>query len=348
MKRLITSFAVLLCSLLTTFAQYSGSGNGTEEDPYLVFNENQLSQMVNFLNQEGVVFKLMKDLDLTNWIVENNPSQGWVPVGVASSPFKGKFLGNNHKISGLSIKRSTEDNVGFFGYLDGAIIQDLTVEGFVVSGKNNVGGIAGQSISSTISDVSITLTGAAGLTGQENVGGFVGNVTSTTLSICSTTIGGSGVTGSNNVGGFAGKVTNGTFNDFNANTLVNATTLAGGVIGTVSGGTYQDGNAVGDITVKQGSAGGFAGMGNNYEITDIKVVGNIQCEASGCVVGGMVATSEGTAILTNCTSIGNLSAQENGDVGAGALGGTIGFIKGGSSVTLNSCFSKGKLNHTGN
>ena len=317
MKRFLTSATFLICSLLTTFAQFSGSGNGTEDDPYLIYNENQLSQMVNFLNQEGVVFKLMKDLNLTNWITENNPSQGWMPVGVTSSPFKGKFLGNNHKISGLSIKRSTEENVGFFGYLDGAIIQDLTVEGSVVSGKNYVGGIAGQSVSSTISNVSITLTGAAG------------------------------VTGSNNVGGFAGKVTNGTFNGFNANTMVNATTLAGGLIGTVSGGTYQNGNAEGNITVTQGSAGGFAGKGNNYEITDIQVVGNIQCTASGCVVGGMVATSESTAKLTNCTVIGNLSAQESDNVGAGALGGALGFIKGGSSVTLNTCFSKGKLNHTG-
>ena len=347
MKRLLTSLAVLLSSLLTTFAQYSGSGNGTEEDPYLIFNENQLSQMVNFLNQEGVVFKLMKDLDLTNWIAENNPSQGWVPVGVESSPFKGKFLGNNHKISGFSIKRSTEGNVGFFGYLNGAIIQDITIEGSVVSGKNYVGGIAGQSVSSTISNVNITLTGATGITGQENVGGFVGNISSSAISSCSATIGGTGVTGSKNVGGFAGKVTNGTFNDFNAYTAVNATSLAGGVIGTISGGTYQNGYAEGNIIVTQGSAGGFAGMGNSYEITDIKVVGNIQCAASGCAVGGMVATSEGTAELTNCTIIGNLSAQENGGIGAGALGGTIGFIKGGSSVTLNTCFSKGRLNHTG-
>lgn len=347
MKRLLMSAAMFLCCVATTFAQYSGSGNGTENDPYLIFNENQLSQMVNFLNQEGVVFKLMKDLNLTDWIAENNPTQGWIPVGVASTPFKGKFLGNSHKISGLSIKRSSEDNVGFFGYIDGAIIQDLTVEGSVVSGNDYVGGIVGQSISSTISNVSITLTGATGLTGQTNVGGFVGNVTSSTLSSCTVTIGGSGVTGSNNVGGFAGKVTNGTFNGFNSNTMVNATTLGGGILGTVSGGSYQNGNAEGNITVTQGSAGGFAGKGNSYDISDIKVVGNIQCTASGCVVGGMVATSESTANLTNCTIIGNLSAQENGDVSAGALGGTIGFIKGGSSVTLNSCFSKGKLNHSG-
>ena len=138
MKRLLTSAAMFLCSLLT-FAQFSGSGSGTENDPYLIFNENQLAQVSNFLNQEGVVFKLMKDLDLTDWIAENNPKQGWIPIGVESSPFKGIFNGNNHKVKGLSIKRSTEDNVGFFGYTLDATIQDLTLEGAYVIGKDNVG-----------------------------------------------------------------------------------------------------------------------------------------------------------------------------------------------------------------
>ena len=127
MKRLLTSLAVLLGSLLTTFAQYSGSGNGTEDDPYLIYNENQLSQVSNFLNQEGVVFKLMKDLNLTNWIAENNPSQGWLPIGVESSPFKGKFYGNNHKITGLKINRTSINNVGFFGYVTNATISNLTI-----------------------------------------------------------------------------------------------------------------------------------------------------------------------------------------------------------------------------
>ena len=96
MKRLLTSAALFLCSLLT-FAQFSGSGSGTEDDPYLIFNETQLSQIANFLDQDSVVFKLMKDLDLTNWIEENNPRQGWLPIGVESMPFMGKFLGNSRK-----------------------------------------------------------------------------------------------------------------------------------------------------------------------------------------------------------------------------------------------------------
>ena len=97
MKRLLTVLTLFLSSMFT-FAQFSGSGNGTENAPYLIYNQDQLAQVSNFLNQEGVVFKLMKDLDITNWIAENNPRQGWLPIGVQSTPFKGKFYGNYHKI----------------------------------------------------------------------------------------------------------------------------------------------------------------------------------------------------------------------------------------------------------
>ena len=137
MKRLLTLSALFLCSLLT-FAQFSGSGSGTEEDPYLIFNETQLSQMANFLGQDGVVFRLMKDLDLTEWIEENNSRQGWLPIGVESMPFMGKFLGNDHKISGLMIKRVSTDYVGFFGYVSNATIENLTIEGSSITGASNV------------------------------------------------------------------------------------------------------------------------------------------------------------------------------------------------------------------
>lgn len=66
MKRYLLSLSLLLCTAMTALAQFSGSGNGTEADPYLIFNETQLAQMANFLNNDSVVFKLQKDLDLTS------------------------------------------------------------------------------------------------------------------------------------------------------------------------------------------------------------------------------------------------------------------------------------------
>ena len=73
MKKL---FLLIICAVLSigARAQYSGSGNGTESDPYLIYNETQLYQMNNFLgsNHAGVVFKLMKDLDLSELSVRTS------------------------------------------------------------------------------------------------------------------------------------------------------------------------------------------------------------------------------------------------------------------------------------
>ena len=81
MKRLLTSAAFFLCCMATSFAQFSGSGSGTESDPYLILNPIQLNQLRNFLNKSGVYFKLMADIDLTEFIDDEYPSQGWLPIG---------------------------------------------------------------------------------------------------------------------------------------------------------------------------------------------------------------------------------------------------------------------------
>jgi hypothetical protein len=332
-----------------TFAQFSGSGNGTEDDPYLIFNENQLAQVSNFLNQEGVVFKLMKDLDLTDWIAENNPKQGWIPIGVESSPFKGVFNGNKHKITGLSIKRATENNVGFFGYTLDATIQDLTIEGAYIIGNDYVGGLAGQLTSSTIANVTVKFTHNDGIAGNDNIGGFLGKSISSRFTVCNVVVTGKkGVSGSSCVGGFAGYSQNDYFEDFSVSSAINAVDYAGGIAGIMNDGYCNNGSFSGTISVTNGSGGGFAAEANGYEVINVTTTGNISAVGEGCQVGGMVAIGLGVGKLKNYTSIGDLSAKNVEGNENGALGGIIGFIKGGSSVTLESCFSKGKLTNTGN
>ena len=92
--------------LLTSAVMFSGSGSGTESDPYLILNPIQLNQLRNFLNQSGVYFKLMADIDLTSFLEDENPNQGWQPVGSSSSAaFKGFLDGNGKTIKGLWLYR---------------------------------------------------------------------------------------------------------------------------------------------------------------------------------------------------------------------------------------------------
>ena len=143
MKRLLTFGALFLCSLLT-FAQQSMSGSGTQNDPYCITNPIHLNQLRNYLNQSGVYFKLLDDIDLTDFLENENPLQGWQPVGNSSSAaFKGILDGNGKKITGLWIDRSGSDNVGFFGYTTDATIKNVTIVASTIKGKNNVSVMSG-------------------------------------------------------------------------------------------------------------------------------------------------------------------------------------------------------------
>lgn len=203
---------------------FSGSGAGTENDPYLIFNPIQLYNVRNFNGKAGVVFKLMADIDLTDFIADNNPNNGWEPIGTNSSPFMGKFYGDNHKISGFKISR-TNDYIGLFGCTNGATINNLTVEGTTVSGGAYTGVVAGAAVNTTINNV----TGNASVNGKSYVGGFAGLSHGSTLSKC-----------------------------YHTGTVTATDSIVGGFIGNIAKGTLTTGSHKGNV--KGGlKTGGFAG-----------------------------------------------------------------------------------------
>lgn len=334
MKRLLLTGAVFLCSILSTFAQYSGSGNGTEDDPYLIFNETQLSQMANFLNQDGVVFKLMKDLDLTDWIAENNPKQGWNPIGVESSPFKGIFYGNNHKITGFTVNRSSQSHVGFFGNANGATVKDLTLEGTTVTGAAHTGFLLGSSTNCTISNVTLNGTDVKG---TSEVGFLSGTSTSSTFSTIS-------ITGtkakSTQITGFAvGYAINCGFSDVQLKGSVESDTLStGGCIGVADGCTIN--NYTAETPVKgKAQVGGLIGYcASATTITNVKVKGDINGTSN---IGGLIGyIRDGKDSLANCSYTGDISGSDN-------VSGIAGYLNAGSSVFFTYCHSKGKITAAG-
>jgi hypothetical protein len=100
--------------------------------------------------------------------------EGWEPVGYGrfgnSYPFNAQFNGNGHVIKNLTINRPEENNVGLFGYTQGAQIENLVISHGSVIGDNSVGALVGLAHSSRISDVVIV----ANVQGNYSVGGLVG------------------------------------------------------------------------------------------------------------------------------------------------------------------------------
>lgn len=317
MKRNLLLFAVMLNALWAS-AQFSGSGTGTQNDPYLIFNENQLSQLNNFLNQSDVYFKLMKDIDLSAWINENNPSQGWVPVGISATPFKGKFEGNNHTISGLMIKRTSTDYVGFFGYLDGATISNLTLTGSAVEGNNYVGALCGRADNSTLNS---NVTEVNTIAGGSYIGGLIGYTSLSTIASCqcSTSLKGA------QSGGLVGYMSGSSLKACSSTGTVTGSTQLGGAVGTIDGtcsltdvefsgtlsGTSEVGGIVGQL--KSGSSTTFTGC---YSKSDIVNTGDY--------TGGIVGINNGPAIqnMTDCSHFGVIN-------GKNYVGGLVGYSKGG-------------------
>lgn len=163
----------------------------------------------------------------------------WTPVGTEEEPFTGTLDGAGHTIKGLSIT-SGEDNVGFFGFTDGATVKNVRFTGAKVLGNKQVGIVAGQAINSTI-DAVFT---AGYLTGYDHVGGIVGDARGdasmdeiTYITNCMSTAG-----------------------------AFSTTYQAGVIAGWTNAGMFENNIALGSATAESGGAGGVTGMLDNEGI----------------------------------------------------------------------------------
>ena len=78
-------------------------GEGTQSQPYLIVNAQELRYLANQVNDgesyDGVYFNLICDIDLNN--------KEWTPIGNYSTPFKGNFNGDGHTIANATIALPT-------------------------------------------------------------------------------------------------------------------------------------------------------------------------------------------------------------------------------------------------
>lgn len=281
MKRFFTILLVAMMAT-TTFAQYSGSGSGSEADPYLIFNPIQLDQVRNYLNQTGVYFKMMADIDLEEFIADNYPSQGWLPIGNSSTPFKGVFDGNGKKITHLTINRPSTDYVGFFAYTNGATIKSLTIEEAEVKGGNYSAVLAGKLAGGNVSNITIT----GNVEGKQYTAILSG---SGIASPAINTINLEGnVNGTNNCGMLLGYVSGGAISNVKAKGEIDGTNYLGGISGSCERG-IQVSISEGEMNLKiSGSSyiGGVVGYSGEISISKINI--NITLYTAGNYVGGNI------------------------------------------------------------
>lgn len=196
--------ALLSFVSITIQAQFSGPGSGTASSPYLISNADLLNEVRNDLSAH---YKLIADIELSDWIDSNMGKNGWIPIGNSSMPFCGVFNGNGHSISGITLHR--KNDVGLFGYCKDAVFNDLYIIDADIIGVDNVGCLVGYSINSELQNISVN----GKVKGINNVGGAIGyylleypgkHITeSKILSKIHSTV---NITAENNIGGLIGSI----------------------------------------------------------------------------------------------------------------------------------------------
>lgn len=261
-------------------------GSGTEENPWLIKNAEQLAYLAQQVNNGtdyyGKHFLLVSDLDLSG--------KEWTPIGINGKSFWGGFNGGGHTITGMTIT-GDRDYVGLFGECynftaHSSYIKNVTVKWAKISGHSFVGAIAGEG--ANISDCySIENT----IYATRCVGGVCGSLTGS-ISGC-----------------------------YNSSS-VKGNSTAGGIMGTASYngtvGVVQYCYNIGAVTVSQqdSSVGGITGASaHRYDISNCLNCGKIT--GNGRNVGGIAGSTDSGYMnfIGNCYYNSDLN---NAGVGEGA------------------------------
>lgn len=260
------------------------SAEEAQNEGYTVItNADELQAMQNDTSGKYI---LMADIDLTGY--------DWEPI----SDFSGEFNGNGYTISNLYVNNNTYDYYGFFRRIENATIENVAFENANVTGKMQVGILAGYSYNSTISNCLVTgmvsghsdvgaLVGTnthystidscysiADVSGQAyRVGGLVGyNSDHSSIDYCFAQ---SDATGNMNIGGFAGQNSNdSTITNCFSEGVSNGNSQIGSFIGSNDSGTidscyWNQDSSQSTTGVGQGSSTGLTGS-TAMEIEELK------------------------------------------------------------------------------
>ena len=328
-------------------------GSGTEDDPYRIADADGVQDMQSDLDAHYV---LVSDIDASG-TAQWKDGAGFEPIGYTGSgwsdpdhPFTGSFDGQGYEITGLTIDRPTEDEVGLFGYAEGATIENVTLSNVDVTGDSwAVGGMIGYTDEeTTIADVGLSGTVSASDQYAWGVGGLAGVVygdssieyVESTVDVMNGAPGGglvgdfgnsvirnstaSGhVTGEYYVGGLVGYDWQG---DDGGNLITNSSATgdvdasdwgAGGLIG-YNEVDVRSSYATGDVSGQYGATGGLIGFSWTGEVAESYATGNVSGDDE---VGGLIGDNDGpvsnsyaTGDVSGTSTIGALTGTNDGDV----------------------------------
>ena len=234
-----------------------------EGNYYKISNQGQLRWFANQVNNEGrtgINALLMNDITMDG--------TEWTPIGKDANgkQFTGTFDGDGHTISGLTCTDTNKDYVGLVGYAIDATIQNVTVQGATLNGRDHIGAVCGYLTGGTITNCHAVET----VIGHKYCGGIVGYI-----------MGNTNVTGCTNSG------------------TVSGYTFLGGIVGQAQQATVQRCFNSGAVTGNSSPIGGIVGLANRATVQDCGNNGTVTRADSSGDCGG-IAGSTNTSSIQNC------------------------------------------------
>ena len=296
---------------------------------------------------------LTADIDLKNYChaaEDGKELLSWIPIGNNDNRWKGNMDGQGYTISNLYIK-TAQSNVGLFGCIEDATIQDLIFDTAKVENVNTIynktfrtGILAGfaraydHSYPAHIKG--IKTTDNCTVIGQVRTGGIVGQ-TNINLEICENH---SSVKGGMEVGGIAGTSENINIKRCtNYGTVVNDNYYIGGIIGEALFTSIEDCANYGKITSTGWHAGGIAGYTmDNSSIQNVFSYGDVTNtkDNPGIIIGYV----NGTLIVKGITAYNKEALLNNSSENIKIVGkGSLTFEDGKEEADVVKAFTKQQI-----
>ena len=282
---------------------FSG-GDGTQKTPYVISTVTQLLAFATSVNSgnvyAGKYVKLGADIDLKEVV--------WLPIGSynkggGTRSFNGFFDGAGFSIYNMGAGNRVRQASALFGALDGATINNVSLQLIDATGDSNVGGLVGFMSRSVLTGCSVS----GAVKGQSAVGGIVGSAFKGILQNCiffGTVVGDSGV------GGIAGTIDQAALRLCNVAGQIEGGTDVGGFVGGVLEGMLMD--CIANTVTVQGklNVGGLVGnLIGNGNVNKSSFNGQIMGDSN---VGGVVGRMMSGGLLT-CSVTGSIKGKTHAD-----------------------------------
>jgi hypothetical protein len=277
-------FVFLLLSFNNLFSGTYSGGNGSADNPYQLSTPTDLNELMNTTDDwvSGKYFIVTQNIDCSGYA-------GWSggapkPIGNENNKFEGNFDGDGNVISNFTISSPSTD-VGFFGYLNGARVEGLGLEGVAVDGWDNTGGFCGRADNSFIQ--SCYCTEDLLPNNSLYIGGFCGYNYHSTIKYC--------------------------YSESNIEDDVGNGGIMGGFCAKNDGGTIIYCYSTGNISNPYDAVGGFCSYNqNSAKIICCYSTGNVSAHFS---ASGFCYLNEYSSLISNCYATGNCTSEEVRSIG---------------------------------